>query len=370
MTAQWIRITSPARSRRSRRTKKEPGSKAADGEKQQGQEEFRKKHGIIVTTRIQGLLSSGFANSTRASIPCLARRHPMFLIFPFFLLLGLFLPGYFLAKYLRHPLWWASAFPISLLVLFHSVFWLGLFHIPITLWSVLPCLVAATAGAAWLARRSGAPAKSDPTPTFPRQDLILISSSGLVGAVLLVRSAISPLIGYRHTVPLGFPGAENPGTRQIRFLSAAHRGRLSHVFLRGWHSAPGLVHPLVVVRLGRRIPAGPDLSVRDCPVCVHAGVHLRRGFGPLFAARRHSRSRHACRVPAFLPCGRPGAGHGTDRAFHRSRNLLHRHRKAGRRRAGDGVGRPGGGSCAHCRASTAGLSSSRAPSRSSGDGSR
>jgi hypothetical protein len=120
----------------------------------------------------------------------------MALICPLLLVLGLFVPGFFIAKYLRHSLWWASAFAISLLVLFHSVFWLGVFRVPITLWTVLPCLIAASAGAAWLAGRSALPAKTEQTPTWATPDSVLILSSGFVGAALLARSAISPLIAF------------------------------------------------------------------------------------------------------------------------------------------------------------------------------
>src|ERR1035437_3515410 len=109
--------------------------------------------------------------------------------------LGLFLRGFFIAKYLRHTLWGASAFTISLLILFHSIFWLGVFHISIRLWTVLPSLIAASAGAAWLQRRSAIPVATNPAPRFTTQDRILILSSGFVGAVLLVHSAISPLMG-------------------------------------------------------------------------------------------------------------------------------------------------------------------------------
>lgn len=118
-------------------------------------------------------------------------------LFPLFLLIGLFLPGFFVAKYLRHPLWWASAFPISLLVLFHGVFWVGVFRAPITLWTVLPGLIAVSAAAAWLGRRSPLPAaETKPVPQpFPRQDLLLILSSAFIAVVLLVRSAIAPSIG-------------------------------------------------------------------------------------------------------------------------------------------------------------------------------
>ena len=137
----------------------------------------------------------------------------MLFLLPLFLILGLFLPGFFLAKYLRHSLPWASAFAMSLLVLFHSIFWLGIFHVAITLWTVLPCLIVVSAGAAWMARRSAVPAtmpvpakpsttsrkKPPPTarnPLWTTGDRILILSSGLVGGLLFVRCAITPLIGY------------------------------------------------------------------------------------------------------------------------------------------------------------------------------
>ena len=119
----------------------------------------------------------------------------MLAIFPLFLLLGLFLPGFFLAKCLRHTLWWASAFVISLLILFHSIFWLGVFHVSISLWTVLPSLIATSAGAAWWQRRFAIGVAANPTPQLTGKDRILILSSGCVGAVLLVHSAIAPLMG-------------------------------------------------------------------------------------------------------------------------------------------------------------------------------
>src|SRR4051812_44193390 len=119
----------------------------------------------------------------------------MLAISPLFLVLGLFLPGFFIAKYLRHPLWCASAFIISLLVLFHSIFWLQVFHAPIRLWTVLPVLIATSGAAAWLQRRFAAPVEKDSSvPRWTAHDRILLVSSGLVGLVLLVHSAISPLV--------------------------------------------------------------------------------------------------------------------------------------------------------------------------------
>src|SRR6185503_11264900 len=120
---------------------------------------------------------------------------PMIALFPVFLVLGLFLPGFFLAKYFRHPLWWASAFTSSLVILFHCVFWLGISGAPLTLWTVAAVLIAVSAAAAWLARGSGPLARPD-WKDFAARDRILLVTSALVGVVLLVRVAISPMIGY------------------------------------------------------------------------------------------------------------------------------------------------------------------------------
>jgi hypothetical protein len=101
---------------------------------------------------------------------------------------------------------------MSLLVLFHSVFWLGVLHVSITLWTVAPCLIAVSAGAAWLVHRPAIPAQTaipakpippksrrtarERTPLGTTLDRILILTSGCVGVVLLARSAITPLIGF------------------------------------------------------------------------------------------------------------------------------------------------------------------------------
>jgi hypothetical protein len=120
----------------------------------------------------------------------------MLLLSPLFLVFGLFVPGFFLAKCLRHTLPWASAFPLSLLILFHSIFWLGVFGVSLTLWTVLPCLLTAGAAAAWLAGRSAIAPHDQNTLPWDRTDRLLLLSSGLVGAILLVRSGISPLVGF------------------------------------------------------------------------------------------------------------------------------------------------------------------------------
>ena len=122
----------------------------------------------------------------------------MLLLFPFCLALGFFVPGYFLAKSLRNEFWAPTAFVLSLLVLFYSVFWLGVFHVQIGMWSVLSCLVVASLAAARLKSQffTHEVAKTEPAAGIGAAERILVASSGLVGLTLLVRSAVSPLIGY------------------------------------------------------------------------------------------------------------------------------------------------------------------------------
>ena len=93
------------------------------------------------------------------------------------------------------PLWWASAFTISLLILFHSIFWLGVSGIPIKLGTVLPILLAASAIVAWVQRKFSRPVVQDPASSPDTQDRILLLLSGVVGVVLLLHTAIAPSMG-------------------------------------------------------------------------------------------------------------------------------------------------------------------------------
>jgi hypothetical protein len=119
----------------------------------------------------------------------------MLVLLPVFLLLGLFLPGYLVARCLRHSLWGASAYVISLPILFHCVFWLGIAGVPIKLWTVLPLLIGVCGAAAWAQRKFALPAEKSPRTPWTWQERILLVSSAVVGAILLVHSARSPFIG-------------------------------------------------------------------------------------------------------------------------------------------------------------------------------
>jgi hypothetical protein len=117
----------------------------------------------------------------------------MLLLLPVLLPLGFLIPGLFIAKYLRRGLWWAAAFPFSLIVLFHIVFWLGVFHISLTLWSAAPCLAAVCAGAAWLAGGERWRAAAKPSPPSSVGDCILLVSIGIGAAALVAHAIASPL---------------------------------------------------------------------------------------------------------------------------------------------------------------------------------
>ena len=215
----------------------------------------------------------------------------MLLLFPFLLALGLFLPGYFVARQLRHRLWWASAFVISLLVLFHCVFWLGVFRVPITLWTVLPCLLAATTVAAWLLRKT-APVKHEPAAPWDRHDRILLIASAAVGAVLLARSAVSPLIGFDTLFRWDFLAQRLLALGTFSFYPPLTPADFRTYFLRGRDPAARLVYRLVDLCVGRAVYAVADFDFRGRAVCVHAGAsptgRLRpssRG-APAFSQRR------------------------------------------------------------------------------------
>lgn len=94
-----------------------------------------------------------------------------------------------------HSLWWASGFVFSLLILFHSIFWLGTLHAPVALRTVLPCLVVAVAAAAWWARRHLAPMKGGDGAAWDRTDKILMVASMAVVAALVLRAANAPHLG-------------------------------------------------------------------------------------------------------------------------------------------------------------------------------
>lgn len=122
----------------------------------------------------------------------------MLLIFPAFLALGLFVPGFFLARALGLRLRWASAFVLSLPILFHAIFWAGVFHLPITMWTVLPILAAITGVAAWRKPPAGAPPGKlkNPLLAWSSDEKLLLALSAAVGAILLAQNALSPLNGF------------------------------------------------------------------------------------------------------------------------------------------------------------------------------
>src|ERR1700733_117939 len=101
--------------------------------------------------------------------------------------LGLFLPGYFTARLFRLKLWVASAFVLSLPILFHCVFCLGVLGVPIKMWSVAPLLIAATGALAWAQRKFTPPQqKESARAPCTGEERILLAASAVVGLILLV----------------------------------------------------------------------------------------------------------------------------------------------------------------------------------------
>jgi len=112
-------------------------------------------------------------------------------------LLGFFLPGWFCSVALRSRAPAASAFVISLLILFWGVFLLGLCGAPVCFGSVLVWLLAVTAIAALVARRAGRPGLRSPQPVAeaPGCDRIVLYAAAGIGALLFLRAYLQPLSG-------------------------------------------------------------------------------------------------------------------------------------------------------------------------------
>jgi hypothetical protein len=117
------------------------------------------------------------------------------LLLPILLPLGLFLPGYFAARLFGLRLWAPSAFVLSLPLLFHCVFWLGVAGVPIKVWSVAPLLIAATGALKWAQRKFAPPEKVEKKTPWTGEERILLAACGVVGLILLVHSARTPLAG-------------------------------------------------------------------------------------------------------------------------------------------------------------------------------
>jgi hypothetical protein len=118
----------------------------------------------------------------------------LFLLLPILLPLGLFLPGYFVAKCLRTKLWAPSAFVFSLPILFYCVFWLGVFGVAIRLLPVAGLLIAASAVAFWFAGRFSPMERAKKTP-WTKLERALLWGSAAIGIILLVHSFRAPFAG-------------------------------------------------------------------------------------------------------------------------------------------------------------------------------
>jgi hypothetical protein len=139
------------------------------------------------------------------------------LLSPLLLLVGLFLPGSLIARRMGHPLWWASGFVFSLLILFHSIFWLELFHAPIALRTVLPCLIVASTAAAWWARRHLRPAQANGGAKWDGTDRMLLLGSIVVGAALVLRTVTAPHLGLDTSFRWDFLAQRMLATETFRF---------------------------------------------------------------------------------------------------------------------------------------------------------
>lgn len=114
-------------------------------------------------------------------------------------LLGFFLPGFFLSRLLRSPATCLSSFLLSIVILFHTIFWLDVAGIPLSFGAValVLCLLSAGLGILCLIK------KTDLALHFPETSSSLSTiEKGILGISLIlvcffvIRSFLSPLSGY------------------------------------------------------------------------------------------------------------------------------------------------------------------------------
>jgi hypothetical protein len=123
----------------------------------------------------------------------------------FAFVLGFLLPGYLVARLLRADRPWLLAFPVSLPVLFHCMFWVHATGARLTFWNVAAALIGTCALAALALRRwtkRGAaerlPSSEQGGPGAPGQSLTrpVFAFLSLLCAILLLRSVLEPLSGF------------------------------------------------------------------------------------------------------------------------------------------------------------------------------
>lgn len=114
--------------------------------------------------------------------------------------LGFFLPGYLLALLLGSRARLATAFLLSLLLLFHAVFWIGVSGLPVQFTTVLAVLAAVTAVTA-LAVARWRPAPPLPSPASSSGlTPFAVASVVLLVVILLARGTAEPFRGGHDTV--------------------------------------------------------------------------------------------------------------------------------------------------------------------------
>jgi hypothetical protein len=127
-----------------------------------------------------------------------------FLIVGFAFVAGLLLPGYLLARLLRSETPWLLAFPISLVALFHCVFFTGLAGLPVRFSTVAPTVVALdvvlAVACALFGRQGGRTRSIFIRPRFPSPrstaDRLALAFAGLMTLLLAYQCVLTPLSGY------------------------------------------------------------------------------------------------------------------------------------------------------------------------------
>lgn len=191
--------------------------------------------------------------------------------FPAALVLGFFLPGYLLSAVLGSRELWASAFLISLLVLFYGILVLGVLGVPLgfgslAVYEVAVCGVGAVAARVW---RRRAPSRGRVSLTW--EDRALLGAVGVFGTILLLRSALAPLSGFDTYFRWDFLARRMLALGRFDFYPPTTDGAFAEYFYPdGFAPLVSFAYWWIYVSLGTHAPAAtsPFVVAQFVAICL------------------------------------------------------------------------------------------------------
>lgn len=154
------------------------------------------------------------------------------LLFGLSLVLGFFLTGYFWARMLELPLAWPAAFLLSHVMLFYTIFVVGVLGWAIIWANIVPWLVALV-GLGWVGSRRVRVAGETAGEKQPwtRWDIGILSLCAVIMGLIAVRFVLEPLTGFDTTVRWDFLALQVLRLEHFQFYPPVQAEDFRHYFM-------------------------------------------------------------------------------------------------------------------------------------------